>query len=235
MVQIRNRWTRADLTGADLTRAENDLRRILDLSFAEVPALLAALREGRVNGQVYRGPCACLVGTIAIARRVDVSNLPEGLRPNSDRPAERWFLAIKEGDTAEKSNVPNVAHGAGAARAGGGVMATADCFDCLFWQEYVDRAASPGVARIGGYHYIIGEEPTERELKGDLWGFGHGGTRFAIRFHDGRAVETRNLWAQGAIPARFRDHLPDNAVFEERPNSKAYRGHGSASYPARAR
>mgnify|MGYP003455459206 FL=1 len=35
------------------------------------------------------------MGTIATARGVNFDDIP-GLRPDSNRPAERWFLAIRE-------------------------------------------------------------------------------------------------------------------------------------------
>jgi hypothetical protein len=72
-----------------------------------VPALLAALREGRVNGSVYDGECACLVGTIANARGCRYNEVP-GLLPDSSRPAEAWFLSIGIGDTPERSLVTRI-------------------------------------------------------------------------------------------------------------------------------
>ncbi len=92
--------TRADLTDAvltraDLTDAERDVRLILFENAAEVPGLLLALREGRVDGSTYSGKCACLVGTIANVRGCNVSEIPQ----DSSRPAERLFLAIREGGT----------------------------------------------------------------------------------------------------------------------------------------
>ena len=87
---------RARLDGARLDPIRDDLYRVLDAVPAEVPALLAALREGRVDGSTYSGNCACLVGTIANARGCTYSAIP-GLTPNADRPAERWFLAIRPG------------------------------------------------------------------------------------------------------------------------------------------
>src|SRR3546814_18289519 len=61
----------------------------------EVPGLIKALKAGRVNGSTYSGECACLVGTIANVRGVDVDTLEQ----DSRRPAEQWFLMIREGAT----------------------------------------------------------------------------------------------------------------------------------------
>jgi hypothetical protein len=135
MIEIKNRWTgatilsldlanltdanltdadltRADLTGANLTRAnltaiKADFFRILKSAPAEIPALRNALVEGHIDGSTYEGECACLVGTIANARRCPYEEIP-GVAPDSSRPAERWFLAIGRGDTPESNPVAKV-------------------------------------------------------------------------------------------------------------------------------
>jgi hypothetical protein len=97
----------ANLDSARLDPIREDVRALIDAAPTEAPALLAALRAGRVDGSCYEGECACLCGTIARARagRVlhtydDVSGvLGAALRPNRSRPAERWALAIRPGDT----------------------------------------------------------------------------------------------------------------------------------------
>jgi uncharacterized protein YjbI with pentapeptide repeats len=87
--------------------ARNDFRQIISTAHAEIPALIAALRAGKVNGSTYSGECACLVGTIANARGVDVYTLPT----NSSRPAERWFLMISKGDTPGNNSPGAIAAG----------------------------------------------------------------------------------------------------------------------------
>ncbi|PZU59798.1 MAG: hypothetical protein DI547_04800 [Sphingobium sp.] len=111
----------ADLRGADLRRAvlrdadlsDADLRRAV-LSGAvlrgykadffmnllrardEVPYLIAALKEGRVDGSQYEGECACLVGTLANGRGASYHDMfPDAYSGN---PAEQWFLMIRKGD-----------------------------------------------------------------------------------------------------------------------------------------
>jgi hypothetical protein len=77
---------------------------ILDAAPAEVPALLAALQTGKFDGSHYEGECACLVGSIANARECHYEAIP-GLVPDWSRPAERWALAIRRGDTPEHNPV----------------------------------------------------------------------------------------------------------------------------------
>jgi Pentapeptide repeats (8 copies) len=86
--------TGAVLPGADLRSFKADFWMTLVTAKAEVPGLIKALREGRVNGSTYEGDCACLVGTIANVRGVSVSNLAR----DASAPAERWFMMINTGD-----------------------------------------------------------------------------------------------------------------------------------------
>lgn len=50
-----------------------------------------------MDGSTYTGDCACLVGTIANAKRCDV----ETLERNSSRLAETWFMQIRPGNTPD--------------------------------------------------------------------------------------------------------------------------------------
>lgn len=98
----------ARLDGASLDRIRNDLWDILLRAQPELPALLAALREGRIDGSTYTGACACLAGTIANARHVPHTALGFA---NPDRPIERWFLGIGRGDTPETNQIAKITEG----------------------------------------------------------------------------------------------------------------------------
>jgi hypothetical protein len=84
------------------------------------------------------------------------------------------------------------------------------CFGCNHWREMVEiGAGSRGhqVVRVKHVHYMMGEEAGPKRWRG------FGGDYFRIRFHDGREVESTNMWCQGHIPAHYHDRLPDNAEF----------------------
>jgi hypothetical protein len=102
----------ASLDGASLVGARlgerlirqfrDDLWAVLSSAPREAEAVRDALAAGNVNGSCYEGECACLVGTIANARKCGYKDLGL-LKPDSTRLAEVWFLQIKKGDTPEKS------------------------------------------------------------------------------------------------------------------------------------
>jgi hypothetical protein len=89
-----------------------------------------------------------------------------------------------------------------------GIEQKGQCFGCHFWEGHAAHASAPESVRVGGEHFHIGPETAGRSAF-----LGFGGRRFKISFHDGRFVETRNLWRQGDIPAYWREKLPDNADF----------------------
>jgi Pentapeptide repeats (8 copies) len=98
----------ANLDGANLTPIRDDIWAVLSSAPREVPALIEALKAGRVDGSTYTGECACLVGTIAKTRKVDTDDLGS-LKPNSDRAAERFFMGIRRGDTPETNQFSKLA------------------------------------------------------------------------------------------------------------------------------
>jgi len=122
----------ADLRGADLQRSrlggaklhgaegiewwhaivKADLFMVLSTAPHEAPAVLAALEAGEVDGEVYDGPCSCLVGTIARARGLKGSDIPQRsevgagtLGRDAFAPAELWFMQIRHGDVPALSSV----------------------------------------------------------------------------------------------------------------------------------
>ena len=88
----------AILRWANLRGIRSDVRHALESSPAEVPALRAAIEEGRIDGGLYEGECACFVGTLERE-----GGTPRPRDPGS--PAERWFLGIGKGDTPQTNPV----------------------------------------------------------------------------------------------------------------------------------
>ena len=98
----------ANLVRAILNNIRNDLWDVLLRAQSEVPALLAALREGRIDGSTYEGECACLAGTIANARGVSHRTLGFA---NPYRLIERWFLGISKGSTPSTNQIARITEG----------------------------------------------------------------------------------------------------------------------------
>jgi hypothetical protein len=94
-----------DLRQMKLDDIKADMFKVLDTAPNEVAGVLLALREGRINGSVYIGECCCLIGTIANLRACNYRLLGY----DSNRPAEVWFLMIKEGETPETSVAAEIA------------------------------------------------------------------------------------------------------------------------------
>lgn len=92
-----------------LDEVKADLFDVLDNARAEVPVILSALRDGRINGATYGGECSCVIGTVARARGCEAHDLDDiwtfGLRPSEylvheielgDTPANNLCAAIVE-------------------------------------------------------------------------------------------------------------------------------------------
>ncbi|WP_429498904.1 pentapeptide repeat-containing protein [Robbsia andropogonis] len=99
----------ADLRGAYLLPIKADFIEIISQAPREVPALIEALKDGRVDGSTYRGECACLVGTIAQAQGLDVDSADFRIPRDESRPAERFFIGIRKGDTPENNQASALA------------------------------------------------------------------------------------------------------------------------------
>lgn len=93
------RYTNLDRARLGAIRAA--IRAVLDTAREEVPGLLAAVREGRIDGSAYIGACACLVGTIAKIRGRPL----DAMEMSAHSAAERWFFAIRPGMLSASSPV----------------------------------------------------------------------------------------------------------------------------------
>jgi len=86
-----------------LNAVRDDMFAVLLAYPGEIAALRAALVDGKINGSVYSGVCACLFGTIAKAQHCEVNELKGIVRPNSNRPIEVFFYSIQVGNTPKNS------------------------------------------------------------------------------------------------------------------------------------
>ena len=89
------------------------------------------------------------------------------------------------------------------------IAVTGLCFNCHHWDCLLAIKDRADVVRVKGVHYMIGGNRTPHRWNG------FGGSLFKIRFHDGREVETVDLWCQGHIAEHYKARMPDNAVFVE--------------------
>ncbi len=69
---------------------------------SEVEALKQSLIKGEINGSSYTGQCCCFMGTVAKSANCEYTELP-GIKPDASSDTERWFMAIKIGDTPKNS------------------------------------------------------------------------------------------------------------------------------------
>lgn len=88
---------------------KEDLFELLALAYPpEIAELKTAFLEGRIDGSLYKGECACLVGTIAKARGVGHLEIEDwdklGLRVDPTSPAERFCTRVERGDTPDISS-----------------------------------------------------------------------------------------------------------------------------------
>src|SRR5690348_10426450 len=71
----------------------------------EVESLRKHILAGRINGSMYSGPCACLMGTIANIKGCKVDELEK----DEHSYIESWFMMITEGDTPENNYASEMA------------------------------------------------------------------------------------------------------------------------------
>lgn len=102
----------ANLTGVNLADAymdqvKFDLFGRMSVRPNEADGLLDAVCQGRIDGVIRRGNCCDFLGTI---ERL-VGGPVDGLRPDAHSPTERFFLAIKAGDTPDNNPISKVVQG----------------------------------------------------------------------------------------------------------------------------
>jgi len=95
----------AYLRNANLSGVKADLFAKLLLARGEVLGLYDYLMKGKIDGVCYEGECACFVGTIAKVCGESFKEMKNGLKPDTDSPTEKWFLAIKKGDIPQNNQV----------------------------------------------------------------------------------------------------------------------------------
>ncbi|MDE3023470.1 MAG: pentapeptide repeat-containing protein [Pseudomonadota bacterium] len=106
----------ADLSKANLSVIKNDLiAEVLRLP-NELDALRISIINGKIDGSTYSGKCACLAGTLAKANgqkdyNGDDFEVIQGIIFHSDAgsPREKWFTAIRSGDTPATNPVSKIA------------------------------------------------------------------------------------------------------------------------------
>jgi len=100
--------TDANITGANLESIKEDFFTRLALAKNEVAGLYDYLLRGKIDGSCYEGECACFVGTIANIRHENYKNISNGLKPDSNSATEKFFLAIRAGDTPQNNPVAKI-------------------------------------------------------------------------------------------------------------------------------
>jgi hypothetical protein len=105
----------AVLRDADLGDVKQDfLAAVLRLP-NELEALRDALVSGKVDGSTYSGDCPCLAGTLAKARGIEryqgdhIKNGVVTFTADARSPRERFFTAIRRGDTPETNPAAEIA------------------------------------------------------------------------------------------------------------------------------
>ena len=101
----------AKLSGANLSGAKEDfLREVLKMP-GELEFLRDAIRNGKINGSVYDGECACLAGTLSKATGKSWSIFKDDspIEIDASSTLARFFMGIAEGDTPETNPISAIA------------------------------------------------------------------------------------------------------------------------------
>ena len=83
------------------------------------------------------------------------------------------------------------------------------CFSCDHWAKLLEHDRTQCFV-VDGEHYQLGgqTEKTPSHYRG------FSGRRFVLqRLATGERTTTVDLWGQGTVPERFRERMPDDAIF----------------------
>jgi hypothetical protein len=106
---LKNEWP-YKTTMFDLAAVKRDFLNVVSKLPGEVPYLRLAVIEGRIDGSVYYGECACLKGTLArkavgftlqtTSEVMVYLRIALGIRCSlAESQAEQFFYHIEKGDT----------------------------------------------------------------------------------------------------------------------------------------
>jgi len=104
----------SDLRDSDLEPIKIDFFYVLLHAIKEVSFLKQNLIDGKIDGSTYEGECSCLSGTAFHgAEKNNGVQEPERKRiimscRDASRPAERFFLCIRPGDTPETNQAAKI-------------------------------------------------------------------------------------------------------------------------------
>lgn len=88
-------------------------------------------------------------------------------------------------------------------------ICSSECFYDDYWQDKIRsvklQPCSYPVVNGSCYHI-------DKETNSTFKGFG--GRKFVIVFNTGEKTVTTNLWDNGKVPDKYKEQLPDNAIFE---------------------
>lgn len=86
------------------------------------------------------------------------------------------------------------------------------CFSCNHWQEIVEDKNNVRRVFVNGTSYWR-KDYRKNIRKEDEHVLGFSGSIFKIKMNDGSEYTTNDMWSTGLIPERFKERLPDNAIF----------------------
>ena len=95
----------AGLRGAGLQEIKKDYFERLSKAKNEVLELYKSIMDGKIEGSVYEGECACFCGTIAKIRKENYREMNIDLRPEPGSTTEKWFLGISKGDNPDSNQI----------------------------------------------------------------------------------------------------------------------------------